>query len=141
MLLGVRGQPKRIHKGLGQLIETVEEIPEYLMNLPNAVLQAAWQGRHSKKPDEVRKRIHQLMGVDSSLEMFARERVADWDAWGNDPAIGNPDVLLTLEDIRRTQCRSMESTTSQSLILDPFQNPALILQPSHADLSVVAAMG
>lgn len=39
--------------------------------------------KHSVKPDEVRKRIVKLCGDISRLELFSRENVDGWDAWGN----------------------------------------------------------
>lgn len=40
---------------------------------------------HSKKPDEVRRRIAQLMGDEKSkVELFARQAVPGWDCWGNE---------------------------------------------------------
>ena len=63
-ILGVRGNPKRVDKGVHSVID---EIP----------------GRHSEKPDEVRKRIVKLMGDLPRLEMFARTAPSGWDAWGN----------------------------------------------------------
>lgn len=41
-------------------------------------------GRHSEKPDEVRRRIVDLLGDVPRIELFARERVDGWDAWGNE---------------------------------------------------------
>lgn len=41
-------------------------------------------GRHSEKPDEVRQRIVELLGDVPRIELFARERVDGWDAWGNE---------------------------------------------------------
>lgn len=41
-------------------------------------------GRHSEKPDEVRRRIVELLGDVPRIELFARERVEGWDAWGNE---------------------------------------------------------
>ena len=40
--------------------------------------------RHSEKPQEVRRRIVELCGDRSRIEMFARTRVPGWDAWGNE---------------------------------------------------------
>lgn len=40
--------------------------------------------RHSKKPDEVRKRIVQLCGEVPRIELFARQSVEGWDCWGNE---------------------------------------------------------
>lgn len=39
---------------------------------------------HSKKPDETRQRIVELLGDVPRLEMFARQRADGWDAWGNE---------------------------------------------------------
>jgi len=39
---------------------------------------------HSKKPDAVRKRIEQMFPEQSKIELFARQRVEGWDAWGNE---------------------------------------------------------
>lgn len=38
---------------------------------------------HSKKPDEVRIRITDLLGDLPRIELFARQQVEGWDAWGN----------------------------------------------------------
>ena len=40
--------------------------------------------QHSRKPTEVRERIVRLMGDVPRIELFARERVPGWDAWGNE---------------------------------------------------------
>jgi N6-adenosine-specific RNA methylase IME4 len=40
--------------------------------------------RHSKKPDEARQKIEQLVGDVEKIELFARERYNGWDAWGNE---------------------------------------------------------
>ena len=47
------------------------------------VIEAPFEG-HSKKPDEMRRRIVELLGDVPRLEMFARDRVPGWDAWGNE---------------------------------------------------------
>lgn len=39
--------------------------------------------RHSAKPAVVRERIVELLGDLPRIELFARERCAGWDAWGN----------------------------------------------------------
>ena len=41
-------------------------------------------GRHSEKPDEVRRRIVELLGDVPRIELFARERAEGWDAWGTE---------------------------------------------------------
>lgn len=40
--------------------------------------------KHSVKPDEVRNRIVQLMGDLPRIELFAREKIEGWDAWGDE---------------------------------------------------------
>lgn len=64
-LLGRRGKPQRISKNIKQLVEAERTI-------------------HSKKPDEVRKRIVELMGDIPRIELFAREKTKGWDVWGNE---------------------------------------------------------
>lgn len=64
VLLGTRGAPKRANAGVHSVIH-------------------APVGRHSAKPSEARDRIVQLMGDVPRVELFARERVAGWDAWGD----------------------------------------------------------
>ena len=67
-LLGVKGNPNswRINKSIKQLVK-------------------AERTKHSKKPDEVRKRIVELLGTDKKrIELFAREKVDGWDTWGNE---------------------------------------------------------
>lgn len=39
---------------------------------------------HSKKPDEAREKIIELMGNLPRLELFAREKKDGWDVWGNE---------------------------------------------------------
>ena len=40
--------------------------------------------QHSKKPQEVRRRIELLFGDLPRIELFAREKWEDWDCWGNE---------------------------------------------------------
>jgi len=65
VLLGIRGNPKRVEKGVHSVVE-------------------AKVREHSRKPDEVRDRIVRLMGDVPRVELFARERVEGWSAWGNE---------------------------------------------------------
>jgi len=39
---------------------------------------------HSKKPDITREKIVQLVGYLPRIEIFARQKVKGWDAWGNE---------------------------------------------------------
>lgn len=67
VLVGSRGKPKRIARNIKQLV-------------------IAERTSHSKKPDEVRKRIVELMGDLPRIELFAREKTEGWDVWGNEIA-------------------------------------------------------
>ena len=40
--------------------------------------------KHSKKPEEVRKRIDKMYQGRDKLELFARQEVKDWDVWGKE---------------------------------------------------------
>lgn len=62
-LLATHGRPRRLSASVGQVI-------------------LAPRGRHSAKPSEVRDRIVRLL-EGPYIELFARERVPGWDAWGN----------------------------------------------------------
>jgi len=42
------------------------------------------RGVHSKKPDEIRKRIERMFPTQKKIELFARETVEGWDAFGNE---------------------------------------------------------
>ena len=64
-LLGVRGTMKRQSASVLSVVDAVI-------------------GRHSAKPAEVRDRIVRLMGDVPRVELFARERVQGWEAWGNE---------------------------------------------------------
>ncbi len=66
-LLATKGSPTRASAAVHSVIESKIE-------------------RHSKKPDEVRKRIIQLCGDLPRIELFARERAEGWDAFGNEVA-------------------------------------------------------
>jgi site-specific DNA-methyltransferase (adenine-specific) len=67
-LLGTKGNPHKLLKSrkVRQLVE-------------------AERGRHSEKPQEVRDRIVEMFGDKAKyLEIFAREKVAPFDVWGNE---------------------------------------------------------
>lgn len=64
-LLGVRGKPKVVSHSVLQVI-------------------AAPARGHSRKPDEVREKIVQLLGDLPRIELFAREVIPGWDSWGFD---------------------------------------------------------
>jgi N6-adenosine-specific RNA methylase IME4 len=64
-LLATKGTPKRENAAVRQIIDTPVEA-------------------HSKKPDEIRDRILQLMGDLPRVELFARQSPPGWDVWGNE---------------------------------------------------------
>ncbi len=65
-LLAVKGKPlPRISHSVHQIIYTPID-------------------KHSKKPAESRDRIVELLGDIPRIELFARDRVDGWDAWGNE---------------------------------------------------------
>ena len=71
-VLATKGKPKRMAKNVHQvLVSHIEE--------------------HSKKPDEARRRIVLLMGDLPRIELFARQKSAGWDVWGNEV---ESDIIL-----------------------------------------------
>lgn len=64
-LLATKGKPKRVSSSVFQVVES------------------PLRG-HSRKPDEVRNKIVELLGDLPRIELFARERREGWDAWGNE---------------------------------------------------------
>lgn len=86
-LFATRGKPKRASASVRQTIVddhfTADELAQHLL--------ACQRGEHSAKPPETRDRIVRLMGDLPRLEMFARDRVDGWHAWGNQvPAEATP---------------------------------------------------
>ena len=73
-LLATRGRPQRISKSVRQLIVSPVR-------------------QHSQKPDEARTRIVELLGDLPRIELFAREKVGGWSAWGNEV---DSDITLKL---------------------------------------------
>jgi len=41
-------------------------------------------GKHSAKPDEIRKRIEMMFPTQDKIELFARQKTEGWDVWGNE---------------------------------------------------------
>ena len=72
VLLGLRGRLRRVSGAVHQVVQ-------------------APRRQHSQKPDEVRDRIVALLGDVPRVELFARQRVPGWDAWG-DQTPGGCDV-------------------------------------------------
>ena len=42
------------------------------------------RGKHSAKPNEIRTRIETMFPTQNKVELFARQNVLGWDAWGNE---------------------------------------------------------
>lgn len=64
-IVATKGSPKRQSRRVHQVIlSPIEE--------------------HSKKPDEARNRIVELMGDVPRIELFARQKTPGWDVWGNE---------------------------------------------------------
>ena len=59
---------------------------------PGCIKSSSHIEEHSKKPDEARRRIVELMGDLPRIELFARQKADGWDAWGNEVAC---DIALT----------------------------------------------
>lgn len=70
-LLFSRGKPSRTDAGVRQLIESDERVIY------------APKRQHSRKPDERYDRIERLC-AGPYVELFARNRRAGWDSWGNE---------------------------------------------------------
>jgi len=64
-LLARKGSVPRISKCVRRLIDSPRE-------------------KHSKKPDEIRNRIVDLVGDLPRIELFARQKTPGWDNWGNE---------------------------------------------------------
>jgi N6-adenosine-specific RNA methylase IME4 len=64
-LIATKGKPKRINAGIHSVIDTPIE-------------------KHSKKPNEVKDRIVELVGDLPRIELFARQTAEGWDSWGNE---------------------------------------------------------
>jgi N6-adenosine-specific RNA methylase IME4 len=77
-LIATKGTPKRMGKAVRQLVISPLE-------------------RHSKKPDCIRDKIVELMGDIPRIELFAREKVAGWDAMGNE--IDGKDIRDALREM------------------------------------------
>jgi N6-adenosine-specific RNA methylase IME4 len=72
-LLGTRGKPTRISKGVHQVIDYID----------TETIATKLEG-HSKKPDIVRNRIVELCGDIPRIELFARQTYPGWDALGDE---------------------------------------------------------
>jgi N6-adenosine-specific RNA methylase IME4 len=83
LLLATKGNPKRVAKNIHSVLD--DRI-----------------GSHSEKPGRVRELIIKLCGDVPKIELFAREKTAGWDVWGN-------EVENTAESLRKTGTINWES--------------------------------
>ncbi len=82
-LLFTRGSPRRLSKGVRQVIEEPRR-------------------EHSRKPDEVYRRIEQLV-VGPYCELFAKHRWPGWDGWGDEyPGHSAVDARLAFTKVLRS---------------------------------------
>lgn len=96
VLLFIRGTPpRRVSAGVRQVVE--DDVDPFVEDTLYA-----HRGKHSAKPPAIRSRIDELMGpARARIELFARERVPGWDAWGNEIV---SDVNLSPGDLTCRQC-------------------------------------
>lgn len=81
-LIATKGSPKRMSAAVHSVVDTPVE-------------------RHSKKPDEVRRRIVELLGDVPRAELFARQKYDGWVCLGNE--IGGLDIRDAIEKIKETE--------------------------------------
>jgi len=64
----------------------------------NVIIEPNDRKLHSKKPDSVREMIVRCSGDLPRIELFARERVEGWDAWGNElPNTIQKNIVVTID--------------------------------------------
>lgn len=86
-ILATKGSPKRYSRRVHQVLIThIEE--------------------HSKKPEEARNRIEQLMGDVPRVELFARRETPGWDVWGNE-VVCSPGTEV-LQNETASVCKEQE---------------------------------
>lgn len=93
-ILATKGSPKRYSRRVHQVLIThIEE--------------------HSKKPEEARNRIEQLMGDVPRVELFARRETPGWDVWGNE-VVCSPGTEV-LQNETASVCKDQESVRKEEL--------------------------
>ena len=91
-ILATKGSPKRYSRRVHQVLIThIEE--------------------HSKKPEEARNRIEQLMGDVPRVELFARRETPGWDVWGNE-VVCSPGTEV-LQNKTASACKEQEPVKKQ----------------------------
>ena len=82
-LIGTKGHPKRVYKAVSQICD-------------------ARVMAHSKKTDEIRKRIVELCGDVPRIELFARKTADGWDCLGDE--IDGKDIRDALKGVIENEC-------------------------------------
>ena len=72
-LIGVKGKPKIIDDTISSAIISRKQ-------------------EHSRKPNIVREKIVKLCGDLPRIELFARQKIPNWDAWGDDSNLENKSL-------------------------------------------------
>lgn len=93
-ILATKGSPKRYSGRVHQVLIThIEE--------------------HSKKPEEARNRIEQLMGDVPRVELFARRETPGWDVWGNE-VVCSPGTEV-LQNKTASACKEQELVKKEDM--------------------------
>lgn len=93
-ILATKGSPKRYSRRVHQVLIThIEE--------------------HSKKPEEARNRIEQLMGDVPRVELFARRETPGWDVWGNE-VVCSPGTEV-LQNKTASACKEQEPVKKEDM--------------------------
>ena len=66
------------------LLATKGKAHKLLKNRKIRQLVEAQRSDHSRKPNEVRKRIETMFPETDKIELFARTKTEGWDCWGNE---------------------------------------------------------
>jgi len=98
------------------LLGTRGKMTQNLVSRKVRQLQEAMRERtiHSRKPNLIREKIVEMFGDISRIELFARQRVKGWDAWGNEieesPVPGEESPAQNTKEICHTAPNSASAT-------------------------------
>lgn len=85
-IISGQGVPPTFTKPTTELVLAATTTPSGrpfpLRDLAQGQVVLARRAEHSRKPSIFRERIEALCGNRARIELFARERVRDWDSWG-----------------------------------------------------------
>jgi len=86
--IGTQGVRPSIVKPLSEFVVAASRVktgrPMKLSSESVSQLVFAPRQEHSRKPDDVHKRIEQLYPTMSKIELFARRPMDGWENWGNE---------------------------------------------------------